>query len=309
MNQYLPQIAILLCTLDGGRFLRPQLDSIRPPDGCDCHIYLSDDGSRDDTQQVARDYAESNDSVPLTLRRGPGAGHAANFLSLLNAPDVEADFYAFSDQDDLWDANKLDVALAALYTVDADTAAVYCSRTRSISEAGADKGRSPRFRRPPSFANALIQNIAGGNTMVLNRKARQLLVEAGRVEVVAHDWWVYQLVSGAGGRVIYDPEPHMSYRQHDRNAIGANTGVQARGRRYLGFLSGRNRRWNQANLAALKDNQRLLTPENSELLQVFERLRSDSLTTRLAALLGGPFYAQTLSGNIGLWLATLLKKI
>ena len=118
---------------------------------------------------------------------------------------------------------------------------LYCGRTRTVDEDGRVVGFSPQFSRPPCFANALVHNIAGGNTMVMNDSARQLILEAGVVDVVAHDWWTYLMVSGAGGRVIYDDEPTVDYRQHDDNQVGANMGISARLGRYLRVMGGGNR--------------------------------------------------------------------
>ena len=145
--------------------------------------------------------------------------------------------------------------------------------------------------------------------MVMNAAARELLRTAGLVDVPAHDWWTYLLVSGAGGTVIYDPEPCLSYRQHAGNQIGANTGFRRRLARYLGAFSGRNRHWNDRNIAALTHNERLLTPENREILRIFRQSRDLGPFKRLSGLRKAGLYAQTFSGNLGLFFASLLKKI
>ena len=145
--------------------------------------------------------------------------------------------------------------------------------------------------------------------MVFNRPALKLLREAGQVDVASHDWWVYLLLSGAGASIYYDPRPGLSYRQHDRNVIGASTGWASRIRRYLGALHGRNRAWNECNLLALQANTRLLTATSRRQLALFGQLRASSLWARWRALRAGGFHAQTTSGNIGLYIATLLKKM
>lgn len=302
-------IAILLCTHNGAPYLREQLDSLRIPEGARGAIYASDDASSDSTRDLIRDYAESPGALPVELRDGPALGHARNFLSLLCADDISADAFALCDQDDIWDADKLDRALAALASVPGRTPALYCSRTRAIDDDQRLLGLSPLFSRPPTFRNALVHNIAGGNTMVLNAAARELVRRAGQVDVVTHDWWIYQLVTGAGGVVLYDPQPSLSYRQHAGNVIGANLGLRTRALRYRGFLGGRHRAWHAGNLAALRQNRTLLNEQSRELLDCFEQLRSGNLVERLSALVRGRFYAQSASGNVGLWCATLLKKI
>ncbi len=309
MSRRIKTAAVLLCTHNGAVYLREQLASYQVPEGVLGRLYASDDASSDATTSVLSEYAAAPGALSLDLRQGPGQGHAANFLSLLCADDVSGDAFALSDQDDVWDPDKLTRALAWLEQQPAERPALYCARTRSISETGASMGLSPLFKRRPSFGNALIQNIAGGNTMVLNAAARELLRRAGPVDVVTHDWWIYQLVSGAGGRVHYDPEPCLSYRQHAANVIGANTGLRARAGRYGGFLGGRNRDWNARNLAALGRCRELLTAESLATLDQFERMHAGGLASRLSSLLRGGVYAQTASGNLGLFFATMLKKI
>ena len=78
-----------------------------------------------------------------------------------------------------------------------------------------------KLAREPSFYNALVQNVAVGTTVTLNRAARNLLVRnlPDPDEILMHDWWTYLVVS-AFGRVIFDPEPTVLYRQHGGNVVG-----------------------------------------------------------------------------------------
>src|SRR3546814_16990305 len=81
----------------------------------------------------------------------------------------------------------------------------------------------------PAFANAMVLGIAGGKPMVVNRSPHVLFQDAcDLLNVPSHDWWAYQLKSGAGGRVYYDAEPNVLYRQHEANIVGSNSGISAR---------------------------------------------------------------------------------
>lgn len=302
-------LSVLLCTFNGGRYLREQLGSLERQDFECWRLYVSDDGSTDNTLEILQHWGKENSGRLISVRRGPGRGHAANFLALLNAEDVAGEYFAFADQDDIWDRDKLSRAVAALGVVARDRPALYCARTRSVSEAGEQIGESPLFTRAPSFANALLQNIGGGNTMVLNAAAREILRRGGAPDVVSHDWWSYLLVAGAGGIVLYDPAPCLSYRQHAENAIGANRGWRARWNRYRSFLTGRNRDWYSRNIEALHQCRELLTEANRKALASFERARDAGVIARLSALRTSGVYAQTASGQLGLYMATLIKKI
>nr|WP_308809978.1 glycosyltransferase [Pseudomonas sp. MD195_PC81_125] len=105
------RIAILLCTFNGERFLAQQLESIARQTCPDWFVVVSDDGSTDSTLELLREYSERWGDGKLSVRQGPRSGYAANFLSLTCDKTIEADYYAWADQDDIWQANKLECAL------------------------------------------------------------------------------------------------------------------------------------------------------------------------------------------------------
>jgi len=201
-------ICILMGTYNGQAFLAEQLLSIENQSHKDWRLVMSDDGSTDDTLAIAKTFQEKWGNDCLEIRQGPKQGFCANFLSLACDQTIKADFYAFADQDDIWMVDKLSIAQAYFNAHKrTDLSRVYCGRTQQVDEHSKLLGCSPLFSLPRSFRNALVQSIAGGNTMVFNQAAKELLEKAGLQQVVSHDWWVYQLVKGAGGNVYYDPEP------------------------------------------------------------------------------------------------------
>jgi glycosyltransferase involved in cell wall biosynthesis len=303
------RVAILLCTKEGAPFLGEQLKSYADQTHANWFLVVSDDGSRDATRETIEGFAAKHPQR-VVMREGPRQGVTANFLSLAADPTIEADYFAFSDQDDVWHADKLRRALASLAGAPGDTPALYCGRTELMTENGHTYGLSPLFRRPPSFRNALVQSLGGGNTMVFNRAAKKLVEAAGAQQVVLHDWWLYQLVSAAGGAVVYDPRPMLRYRQHPDNLIGSNRGGQARLLRIRLMLGGRFRDWNDTNMAALRRlPAHLITPANRQVLDLFVAARTAPLPKRLAYLGRSGVYRQTLLGNIGLLAAAILNRI
>ncbi|MEM9255501.1 MAG: glycosyltransferase family 2 protein [Pseudomonadota bacterium] len=303
-----PAVAVLLCTFNGGNYLQEQLDSISRQKDARVSIHVSDDGSRDATRVVLDEFHERWREGELRVSQGPRRGHVANFFSLICAP-IDADYYAYADQDDIWDSDKLSRAIDGLAEVPADLPAIYCSRTRLISEGGAVIGLSPLFKRPPQFANALIHNVGGGNTMVMNKAAMQLLRTVGPVDVVTHDWWTYMLITGAGGEVIYDSEPSLLYRQHDDNLIGSDMSLLARVTRFRKALGGRNREWNRKNVGALQKARHLLTRENRQILDAFCQARDARLVPRILGMWRSGVYAQSGLGNLAMYTAIFLKKL
>lgn len=299
-----PAVAILLCTYNGRQHLPAQLESYQRQTLADWTLFVSDDGSSDGTCDLLR--AEKRLGGRLAIFDGPRQGFSRNFIELACRPEPRASHYAFSDQDDVWHPEKLERAVAWLRQVPLGRPGLYCSRTLHVDAEGRPLRLSPVYATRPSFANALVQNIAGGNTMVFNDAAMDLLRRAGRVTVMAHDWWLYQLVTGAGGEVHYDSRPGLDYRQHAGNLIGGQVAVTARVSK---LLQDRFRDWNALNVRALQDATALLTPSSRQVLALFAAAREAGPIRRLQLLRLSGAHRQTLGGSLALWAAAALGKI
>ena len=118
-------IAILLCTYNGSKYLREQLDSLIEQTHKNWILYVSDDGSSDDTLDILHHYQRTL-GTRLFIFEGPRQGFARNFISLIQNPLVDGDYFAFSDQDDIWLDDKLARSLAALQQSRSDVATMYC---------------------------------------------------------------------------------------------------------------------------------------------------------------------------------------
>lgn len=303
------KIAILVCTYNGSRFLKEQLDSLIAQSHQNWTIYVSDDGSTDGTLVILKDYQLRLGQERLVILHGPQQGFAKNFMSLVKNPTVIADYFCFSDQDDIWFENKLTRSLVLLAEA-GNVPALYCSRTALVNSFLEPIGYSPLFLREPCFENALVQSIAGANTMLINNAARALLLQVtDDAPVVAHDWLTYLLVTGCGGRVTYDPTPSLHYRQHEGNLIGANADLKNQILRLRRMFTGRFRQWSSQNLSILHTVSEQLTDRNRYILELFETARRSSLLTRLYLMRKSGVHRQTLKGNISLIIATLTNKI
>ncbi len=302
------RVAIWLATRNGAAFLDEQLRSIAAQTHPSIDIWASDDGSADRTPAILADWQGWWTKGAFRVCEGPRGGFAENFRALISNEATEADFFACCDQDDLWEPHKLETALAWMRSEDGSLPLLFCSRTLTISESGAPTGMSPLFSRKPSFRNALVQSLAGGNTMVLNRAARDIVgLASRRARFVSHDWWMYQLVTGAGGIVHYSPEPLVHYRQHAENLVGANTSWKARLERFRRLLGGQLVEWNELTLAGLEKNRDLLTPDAIEVMELFAQARKKSLIAALADLRRSGVYRQTPQGTLGLWTALAFR--
>lgn len=303
------QVAILMCTKNGVAFLDDQLKSIANQTHGNWTLFVSDDASIDTTRDILKRFADSHPQK-TTVRNGPGKGVCANFLSLVTDPTIEADYFAFSDQDDIWYPDKLERALNWFVNVPDQTPGLYCGRTELVTSDGRSYGLSPLFTRPPAFQNAIVQSLGGGNTMVFNRAAKKILNEVGPIKVVLHDWWLYQLISAADGAIRYDPRPVLKYRQHQRSLIGSNLGWRNKLIRMRMTLDGRFRDWNAINIAAFERvPAHLIKPQNRAVLNLFTKARNGTLLERLLYYKRSGVYRQTVLGNIGLIVAAIIKRL
>ena len=305
-------VHILMAVYNGGDHLKEQLDSFETQTHQNWVLIASDDGSRDNSAAHLERFAKRH---PRTVRlSGPQNGGAANFLHLirhLGHMEPAPRWVSFSDQDDVWLPQKIARAQEWLASVDASKPALYCSRSLIADQNLANPKLSVARPKSPGFRNALVQNIAAGNTIVLNPAATDLVLRAAAhvSEVVVHDWWIYQLITGAGGVVLHDDEPGLMYRQHGANQIGANEGWKARFRRIGKLLRGDFRAWNTINIAALAATAEELTAENKAVLNGFAHARQLPLIQRLRALRKLQLYRQSGAGTLALWVAAMLRRI
>ncbi len=214
------RVVVLMSTYQGVRYVAEQLRSILdqlPPGG---RIVVRDDGSTDGTPDTILALGDGR----VTLTRGPNIGFARSFLTLLAEAPEDADMVMLADQDDVWLPHKIQRAWARLAPL-AGVPALYCSRLQLVDAQLQPLGLTPLRKRPPSFQNALAENIVTGCTAAMNVPAVRLVRQCGDPALVHfHDWWCY-LVVAAFGRVVYDPEPTVLYRQHGGNVIGMGSGL------------------------------------------------------------------------------------
>lgn len=308
-----PRVAVLMAAFQAGEDLMPQLQSLLEQSLKPARIVISDDGSTDGTRARLKSFAAQagRDGIAVTVTDGPRRGASANFLHLLGRPEAAAaDYVALADQDDIWLPDKLRQA-ADLLAPHGSAPALLGTRSWEWDPATGRRHLSRPVPGPHDFRHALVQNFAGGNTMVLNRAGMALVQRAvPRVrDVAVHDWWLYQLISGAGGTILFGQEPQILYRQHPGNQIGANRGLGSKLARFVAMLRGTYRHWNDLNVAALMANADLLTDDSRALLERFARDRQGGLRARLALLRETGLHRKGRINHATLWLAALLKRL
>lgn len=305
-----PNVTILLATYNGIAFLEKQLQSFASQSFANIDILVSDDGSSDGTIELLNIWKSKWTKGSFQILDGPKKGFSENFRSLIIALENKKSYVAFSDQDDIWHKDKLEHAVNKLLGMGVGIKSMYCSRSRLVGSDGKLLDYSPLFTKLPSFGNALVQSLAGGNTIVLNCDAFNIVRKtAERVSFFSHDWWCYQVIMGVGGQVFYDPVPQIDYRQHENNIFGRNRGIRAIWTRIIGLFSGEFSKWITANLTALECCHDLLNREKINLVLEFQRVRKSSGIKCVLFLWRNDIKRQTTMANIALYITALIGRL
>ena len=219
-NNRIPSVLILLSTFNGEKYLIEQLTSIYNQTHGSINILVRDDGSTDNTINILK--TEEDHGRLIVLKNRDNVGVVNSFFRLLSeAKNIDYDFLSFSDQDDVWYSNKIQYAVSALEN-EIDPC-LYCCRLEYVTEMLNHISYS-RIPKSVGLENALVENIAAGCTIVLNKSAANHLSGNFPSFAAVHDWWFYLYISYYG-KIIYDATPLIKYRQHTANAIGKPRGL------------------------------------------------------------------------------------
>lgn len=216
-------VAVLLATYNGEKYLREQLDSLLRQIGVKVEILVRDDGSDDDTTIILDEY--QNQGL-IEWYSGEHMGVQKGYLDLLKHAS-KADYYAFCDQDDVWDDDKLLYAVMELEQMPVEKPLIYYCGQRLVDENlnllsihNIDIKRS-------SYTNFLISNVAGC-TAVFNKNLLDAINYATPNFILMHDSWAFKVCLALGGRYYADSSAHINYRQHGNNVAGLNGGIRGK---------------------------------------------------------------------------------
>ena len=308
----LDSVAIILGFYNGNKYIKAQVQSILEQTHKNIKLFIFDDNS---TFKITKSFLKltpENKKKLSIIRRKKNVGSAKNFLFALKEIKDDFDYYGFSDQDDIWEKDKIKISINALIKKGNEKPIMFSSRTEYFNEDCTKKiGESKVFKKKPIFANSLIQNIAGGNTILMNKKAQKLIVlSLNSDKYTQHDWYSYQLISGAGGEVIFSSEKTLKYRQHEKNLIGRNDRKADKFRRLKKFFSGSFKNWIDINLSNIENNKSLIESKNLKILENFIKSRnSKNPLKRIIFYRKSGVFRQSLLENLIFFIGILFNKI
>ena len=220
-------ICILLATYNGEKFLNAQLNSLIHQTEKEWICLIRDDGSQDKTIEIINEYClKDSRFILISDDLGPQGNAMANFSLLIEAGvKTDADYFFFSDQDDVWANNKLEFIAAEFKKKNIQKPLLIHHDLEVVNH---DLSQlSPSFihysalEPSASFARLLSRNVVTGCASACNRELLELSLPLPK-EALMHDWWL-ALTASYFGELHFINKVLIKYRQHENNVLGANS--------------------------------------------------------------------------------------
>ncbi len=215
------KICVMMSTYNGEKYIEEQIESLFSQEGVEVDLYVRDDGSKDSTISKLENLQARYSRIYIT--KGENMGYAKSFFTLLKCVPGDYDFYAFSDQDDVWLNNKLIDAVDVLHKYEGPC--LYSCNLQLVDE----KLNLLNIMEAPTELDFqkgryLIDRYSYGCTMVFNSELRDLAINHFPKGNISHDNWL-GLISVFCGKFVFDNKPNILYRQHRDNVTGGKNGI------------------------------------------------------------------------------------
>lgn len=218
------KVEVLLSYYHGEKYIEEQIKSIKNQHtNATIELSIRNDGDQDS-------YLNKFSKLDfISIFEGENIGVKKSFFNLILNSNDSADYFCFCDQDDYWFDNKVARGIDALSKY-SDIPALYFSKAlqtdKDLVPISLDSFEYGVF----SFDRNLIKNNAIGCTMMFNKKLRDILKDSLMeynyvTDELLHDHITYAVCNGVGGKVIFDPEPTVYYRQHGENVVGNRNNI------------------------------------------------------------------------------------
>ncbi|HFU4204685.1 TPA: glycosyltransferase family 2 protein [Streptococcus suis] len=280
------KVNILMSTYNGQQFLAEQIRSIQDQTYTDWTLLIRDDGSSDKTREILQDFASQDSRIRLIdVEETKNLGVIKSFHRLVHYE--QADYYFFSDQDDVWLPDKVELSLQEAQSCPTDQPLmVYMDLTvvdQDLQVMTESMIRSQSHHANTQLVQELTENTVTGGVAMINHSLAGLW--SGTEDILMHDWYL-ALLASAFGKLVFIDRPGELYRQHADNVLGART------------LSKRFKKWIRPHILfnvywqLIKNSQKQasylldkpLSPEDRELVETFVTIMDKPMFERYRAL-------------------------
>lgn len=220
-------IAILLATYNGALYLREQIDSLINQTFTDWHLFIHDDGSTDRTRDIIDTYARAYPTKISVLDYPSLGGACRNFFSLLET--VEAPYYMFCDQDDVWLADKVEKTFCRMRLLEQQhpeapllvhSDLMLTDARLNVIDTSFVRNQHIKLEAIKIYEDYAATNTVTGCTTLFNQQAKACM-RRPYDKAILHDAWLCLSVVARGGLVDFIDEPLVKYRQHGNNTLGS----------------------------------------------------------------------------------------
>lgn len=227
------KVCVIMSTYNGGEFVREQIESVLSQELVDVELYVRDDGSVDNTKEILNQLAMT-DSRIIVSEDQDNLGFANSFFKALkDAPD--ADYYAFSDQDDYWYPEKLIKSIELIADAPYNGLAFMNSMLT-------DHLLNPQViqynknKQIPSKYNSFFQSVSSGFLMVFHKSLRELSKRVDSIPI-SHDMFIGSLALFFG-TVKYDGHVVVLHRRLN-NSVSNVKGIKLLKSRFYSMIHDR----------------------------------------------------------------------
>ena len=217
MKKLKNEVLIMMSTYNGEKYIREQLDSIENQKlDIPLSILIRDDGSNDKTKEIIKEYKKKYKNIKLIT--GKNIGCNASFFELFKIAEGYK-YYSISDQDDIWNEDKLQKGIEKIKNEKDDIPILYGSCSYIMDNTGI-KGTTQKQLRPSNFNNYVIQTYIPGHTQIMNNELMSLMKKKiNYSKIYCYDNWpIY--IAELYGKIIFDNNPSTKYRIHNENVLG-----------------------------------------------------------------------------------------
>ena len=220
-------IHIVCSVYNGELYLAEFIRSLQSQTVSNWMMWVRDDGSRDNSATLLRQFADADERVRLLEVPGTNLGVVASFNRALQQVPSDARYIMFADQDDVWLPQKIEFTLSAMMLGEQTyngPMLVHTDMTvvNAVLEPIAESFWQFAHINPEatSLQRLLVRNVVTGATLMINRALRERVGEIP-ARAAMHDWWI-ACVASVFGHLIAVTTPTILYRQHGLNTIGAS---------------------------------------------------------------------------------------
>ena len=229
------KVLVLMSTYNGEKYIKEMIESILKQKDVDLHLLVRDDGSKDDTIRIIREFNNKN----ITIIKGENIGSTKSFLELIMQAPINYDYYALSDQDDYWQSEKLSNAIKKLGTFKSNQPNLYFSG-QFVTDSSLNIISIHKLDTKRTTKASFVFNQIAGCTCVFNLELIKYLKMYFPTKIKGHDNWIFKVCAALDGNIYADENAYILYRQHGNNVIGLKNGVVGKFGRAKQYLKSKN---------------------------------------------------------------------